>query len=427
MNDYCLNNGQLRWEKGTDTTSTDSVIYDDSDGTIYLRANAEKLGSAGSEYNPNGVGIAYLFPNAKKIVVSNWNQLMGHIVAPNAEVVFEGPMNYAGCIVCKSLNAYDSESHMWPYNGSKIRPTSTGFKATKTVDSTTPTESQKFKFHLSEYVKGSWQLIETKENNGSSIAFSEIGYSSDSQLGDHWYLISEDQDSVDGYSLSTNQYLIKVTVTKTTSGSDTTYNKEETYYKGPDLPEIADPDPDKLVLLSDKTEVLFNNTTNKGSLKIVKAAGNNTDLNRKPFYFKVTDSNNNVVKNGDSDVWSLTFNSASPENAINISELTPGEYTVTETDENGNAVTTSASFPYKVTGGGKVTVTAGNMVSVTVTNTLVAGTSITLMGTKNLTGRTLKENEFSFEAKDAAGNTVATGKNKADGTISFGSHFLQSV
>ena len=420
LNDYCLNNGQLRWKKGTDTTSTDSVIYDDSDGTIYLRANAEKLGSAGSEYNPNGVGIAYLFPNAKKIVVSNWNQLMGHIVAPNAEVVFEGPMNYAGCIVCKSLNAYDSESHMWPYNGSKIRPTSTGFKATKTVDSTTPTESQKFKFHLSEYVKGSWQLIETKENNGSSIAFSEIGYSSDSQLGDHWYLISEDQDSVDGYSLSTNQYLIKVTVTKTTSGSDTTYNKEETYYKGPDLPEIADPDPDKLVLLSDKTEVLFNNTTNKGSLKIVKAAGNNTDLNRKPFYFKVTDSNNNVVKNGDSDVWSLTFNSASPENAINISELTPGEYTVTETDENGNAVTTSASFPYKVTGGGKVTVTAGNMVSVTVTNTLVAGTSITLMGTKNLTGRTLKENEFSFEAKDAAGNTVATGKNKADGTIRFG-------
>ena len=115
-------------------------------------------------------------------------------------------------------------------------------------------------------------------------------------------MISEDQDSVDGYSLSTNQYLIKVTVTKTTSGSDTTYNKEETYYKGPDLPEIADPDPDKLVLLSDKTEVLFNNTTNKGSLKIVKAAGNNTDLNRKPFYFKVTDSNNNVVKNGDSDV-----------------------------------------------------------------------------------------------------------------------------
>lgn len=68
MNDYCLNNGQLRWEKGTDTTSTDSVIYDDSDGTIYLRANAEKLGSAGSEYNPNGVGIAYLFPNAKKLL-----------------------------------------------------------------------------------------------------------------------------------------------------------------------------------------------------------------------------------------------------------------------------------------------------------------------------------------------------------------------
>ena len=49
------------------------------------------------------------------------------------------------------------------------------------------------------------------------------------------------------------------------------------------------------------------------------------------------------------------------------------------------------------------------------------------MGTKNLTGRTLKENEFSFEAKDAAGKTVATGKNNADGTISFGNHGLQPV
>ena len=47
-------------------------------------------------------------------------------------------------------------------------------------------------------------------------------------------------------------------------------------------------------------------------------------------------------------------------------------------------------------------------------------TEITLEGTKSLTGRTLKENEFSFEVKDADGNTVATGKNKADGTISFG-------
>ena len=47
-------------------------------------------------------------------------------------------------------------------------------------------------------------------------------------------------------------------------------------------------------------------------------------------------------------------------------------------------------------------------------------TSISLEGIKSLTGRTLKENEFSFEVKDADGNTVATGKNKADGTISFG-------
>ncbi|MCB5666605.1 FctA domain-containing protein, partial [Mediterraneibacter gnavus] len=41
-------------------------------------------------------------------------------------------------------------------------------------------------------------------------------------------------------------------------------------------------------------------------------------------------------------------------------------------------------------------------------------------GTQSLTGRTLKENDLSFEVQDAAGKKVAEGKNKADGTIRFG-------
>ena len=46
-------------------------------------------------------------------------------------------------------------------------------------------------------------------------------------------------------------------------------------------------------------------------------------------------------------------------------------------------------------------------------------TSIGLEGTKSLSGRTLKDGEFTFEVKDKAGKVVATGSNKSDGSISF--------
>ncbi len=46
-------------------------------------------------------------------------------------------------------------------------------------------------------------------------------------------------------------------------------------------------------------------------------------------------------------------------------------------------------------------------------------TSIGLEGSKSLTGRVLKAAEFSFEVKDKDGKVVATGTNKADGSISF--------
>ena len=46
-------------------------------------------------------------------------------------------------------------------------------------------------------------------------------------------------------------------------------------------------------------------------------------------------------------------------------------------------------------------------------------TKVTLVGTKTLTGRTLKAEEFSFVVADAQGNVVANGLNAADGSITF--------
>ena len=52
-------------------------------------------------------------------------------------------------------------------------------------------------------------------------------------------------------------------------------------------------------------------------------------------------------------------------------------------------------------------------------NSYETKTSIGLEGTKSLSGRTLKDGEFTFEVKDKAGKVVATGSNKSDGSISF--------
>ena len=72
-------------------------------------------------------------------------------------------------------------------------PTSTGFTAIKTVNGETPTADQVFNFNLSEFKDNEWKSKETKTNNGSVIKFSDIQYSTDDEIGDHWYLISEDR------------------------------------------------------------------------------------------------------------------------------------------------------------------------------------------------------------------------------------------
>lgn len=50
----------------------------------------------------------------------------------------------------------------------------------------------------------------------------------------------------------------------------------------------------------------------------------------------------------------------------------------------------------------------------------VTGTSATITGTKRLSGRDLKDGEFTFELLDEQGNQVATATNDADGNLSFG-------
>lgn len=202
--------------------------------------------------------IAFNLPNASQVNIADYaTPVMGHVIAPNANIYVQTG-NYNGCIVGQKMTI-NGEGHMWPYRGGSLIPAATGFTAIKTVNGETPTADQVFNFKLSEFKDNAWKQKETKSNNGSAIKFSDIQYSSDDDIGDHWYLISEDQTPVAGYELSTKQYLVKVNVVKEVQGYDTVYSKTVTYYAAPEDIGNRLPDENSLTPLSGQSGFIFDN------------------------------------------------------------------------------------------------------------------------------------------------------------------------
>ena len=359
----------------------------------------------------HGRVILNLLNSAEKKV--NLQLTYASVIAPDATI--NATQNVNGSIIGKNVNV-SAENHRTTFTGTTT-PAEVEADGTKTVDGKEPTDEQKFEFELFEDQRrgnwnnaaealnsSQWKLIETVQNDGSKINFSKLNYSKPSDVGTHWYKVSEKSDvNNTSYIYDKTVYLMKVVVTN----NNNIFDAAKSYYKVENNQE------------KNATKIQFNNTTvqQKGNLKIVKAAGAGTNLSGKTFYFKVTDSNGNIVKNSGSDVWPIAYSDGA-ENAVTITDLTPGVYTVVETDEKGEAVTTGTSFPYTVSGAGNVTVEDGNTATIIVTNTAVSGTKIALTGTKELKNRDLTENEFEFEVRE--GNTVvATGTNDATGKITF--------
>lgn len=77
-----------------------------------------------------GIPIVWNLPDAKKILKhgSHGNHF-GHVIAPDADAYVDGG-NTNGCWMVKSI-AGGAEGHMWPYNGKKLFPAETEFKAKK--------------------------------------------------------------------------------------------------------------------------------------------------------------------------------------------------------------------------------------------------------------------------------------------------------
>ena len=314
--------------KGTSTAATVINILDS--GTV---TNFPKIEGLVAEEDESGIPIVFNLPNASAVNIDSISTpVFGHVIAPNAEINMPTG-NYNGCFIGNGMTV-GGEGHRWPYDGGSLIPTSTGFTAIKTVNGETPTANQVFNFNLSEFKDNEWKSKETKTNNGSVIKFSDIQYSTDDEIGDHWYLISEDQTPVEGYELSTKQYLVKVNVAKELQGSDTVYSKTVTYYAVPEDIGNSLPDEDSLTALSGQSGFIFDNKTDTAQptetsyeipvTKVITGYPKNGTVNRQ-FTFRLS---------GEEYKDEVTVNGAETKRFKQIKFNKAGTYTYTVEEKN---------------------------------------------------------------------------------------------
>ena len=248
----------------------------------------------------------------------------------------------------------------------------------------------------------------TVKNNGSSIDFGSITYD---KAGTYTYTIQEEKGSLGGVGYDSSTKTVTVTVSDDGKGQL------------------------KAAVSGDGKDAAFRNTYQTGtvnaSITAVKSLEGRT-LKPHEFSFTLTGDNNALMPKDAKDGKLTVKNNGAAVDFGSITYDKAGTYNYTIQEEKGSlgGVTYDGSTKtVKVTvadrGDGTLSATVdGAGSSATFKNTYAPKPiATTLSADKVLTGRTLKDGEFSFTISATAGTPMpdkTTTVNKADGTIDFG-------
>ncbi|MDO5434854.1 MAG: FctA domain-containing protein, partial [Clostridia bacterium] len=273
------------------------------------------------------------------------------------------------------------------------------FEGAKALTGRSLTEDDVFTFTVKE--DGfSLPVATGSSDETGTITFDTIEYNL-GNIGTHTYLITEDDTSI---AAVTKDNASKKVVVSVTDNGDGTLKAE--------------------IVEKESDDIAFTNTyTATGSITFTGSKtinGRDMTANDK-FTFTVKEGDKTVATGENKGTGTITFTTIS----YTLDDLGEHSYTVTEDDTSISGITKDAAaltVIVNVTDNGDGTLKAEisqSSPAIAFTNTYGAAGSITLQGTKSLTGRALNaDDKFTFAVKE--GTTVrATGTNDETGKITF--------
>ncbi|MBO7674590.1 MAG: hypothetical protein J6S63_06235 [Atopobiaceae bacterium] len=272
------------------------------------------------------------------------------------------------------------------------------FSGTKALTGRELTQDDAFTFTVSE--NGTTNTWTATSDATGKIAYPKIVYTLD-DLGAHTYTVNEDATNVSGVTVDTNSYQVDVTVTDNGDGTLK-----------------AEPSDNAKALDFTNAYAAEGSVTFAGTKSIDGRALTADDA----FTFQVSEDGTDRVWTATSDA---TGKIAYPTISYTLAEVGEHAYTVRETSEGANGITTDATERHVTVtvadnGDGTLKVEpSDNYQALDFTNEYAASGSVTFQGTKTLVGRSLKEGDvFTYAVKEGK-KTVATGSSDASGAIVF--------
>ena len=269
-------------------------------------------------------------------------------------------------------------------------------EVTKSLEGRTLEDNQ-FTFELKD---ASGNVLQTKKNTANGkVTFDSISYTqADVSKSPITYTISEVNDGKAGYKYDTVAATVTVTLSDDGEGHITakpTYSKNifKNEYKA------------------------TGSITFEGTKTLTGRVLTANDV----FTFEILEGNKSIGTATNDQTGKITYPT------INYTETDVREhtYTIKETSQNTSSVTVDTNtYTVKVNvkdnGDGTLEVTSDDPIkALNFVNTYSASGNVALEADKTLTGRTLEENQFTFELKDATGNVLQTKKNTANGKVTF--------